>query len=265
LTPLEIETTFTAIGLQAILRAKPRMGRTALRKAAELPNVVRRALLRFVASDSWEPAADLLKIDYRELLPIVSAKKLNKVQVDALNAAVPDADLALDLSNKADGILAWANGIIPREPPDPVTGQPTSDPPPGALLDFRRAWQVACDPMSVLADLADGSLFDDQVAVIALHFPETYKVTLVEAEHAIATMVARRGKSWSLGPTKAAYLRTLRQQSDIDPQLTQMMQTAYAADEAQQAQAPKPRAGAAPKGGGQESTPGQQAAGASPT
>ena len=263
MTPLDIESTFAAVGLDAILRGKPRLGKRQLQEAADMPATIKRSLLRFLASDSWEPAADLPKLDYRKTLATVSAKKLNPAQVAALNAAVPDPDLAMDLGIKADAILAWAAGTIPREDPDPLTGQPTDDPPRGALLDFRRLWHVVNKPLSVLDDLADGSLFDDQVITLQQHFPELYKEILVIESEVIATMVARRGASWSPGPTKAALLQTLKGQSDIDMELAGMVQQAYAIEAAQQGAPPKPKTG--PSAKLTESTPGQQQAAASPT
>lgn len=259
---LDIEAIFTQIGLLPILRARPRIGKGTLRTAADAPKATRRALLRFLASDAWEPAAELVDLDYPEVLAWVSAGKLQPPQVDALFAAVPDKELAQDLAEIADRILPWANGIIPREPPDPLTGM-ADEPAPNTLLDFRRLWGVACNPSSILDDLADGSLFDDQVAALAQLFPATFGDTQQAVMDTVSTMVARRGKKWKPDPTKAVLIDTLRQRQSTDPGLAAMVQGIYAAQlQAEEQAAPPPPKRATRAGGGNDSqsTPGQEAA-----
>lgn len=260
--PLEVEAIFAQIGLLPILRGKPRMGKGTLGAAADAPKATRRALLRFLASDSWEPAADLVEVDYPEVLKWTSDGKLQPPQVQALFAAVPDPELAQDLAEIADRALAWAAGILPKEPPDPLTGV-VDEPAPNLLLDFRRLWGVACNPDSILTDLADGSLFDDQVAALQALFPASFEDTQTAVMDTVSTMVARRGKGWKPGPTKAALIATLRQQPNIDTTLAAAVQALYAAQaqaEEQAAPPPPKRAarGAANLGG--ESTPGEKAA-----
>ena len=262
ISPLEVEAIFAQIGLLPILRARPRLGKGTLGAAADAPKATRRALLRFLASDAWEPAADLVELDYPQVLKWVSDGKLQPPQVQALFAAVPDKELAQDLAEIADRALAWANGILPREPPDPLTGL-ADEPAPNLLLDFRRLWGVACNPDSVLNDLADGSLFDDQVAALQQLFPATFEDTQTAVMDTVSTMVARRGKGWKPSPTKAAYIATLRQQPTIDGDLAAAVQALYAAQAAAEEQAAPPPPKRAPAGAasvGGESTPGEKAA-----
>jgi hypothetical protein len=271
-TPLETEAVFAAIGLQPILDAKPRLAKRAFSDAAAQSARVKRTLLRFLSSDAWAEAEDLPEFDYQKTLKQLQPFEarpdktnwLSPTQVNALFAVVPDKELATDLVGMAETIMQWANPIIPKGEPDPVTGQVTEDPPYGDLLDFRRGWAVACDPMSVLRDLADGSLFDDQVETLVKLFPATYQDIQGSAlAYALPTMVQRRGKTWKPGPTKAALLACLLQKTGFDPQLAQMVQAADAANEAanqqqvpQKAARPRPKASDA----NAEATPGQKAA-----
>jgi hypothetical protein len=65
---LELETLFAEMGLPSILAGKPRLSKATLTAAATRERDIRRRLLRFLARDAWEPAAELVAIDYAELL-----------------------------------------------------------------------------------------------------------------------------------------------------------------------------------------------------
>lgn len=260
MSPLELETLFAEMGLPSILAGKPRLSKATLTAAATRERDIRRRLLRFLARDAWEPAAEMVAIDYPELLTQLSAGKLSPAQVSAVNAVVPDPEDAREICNMADAVIGWANGILPRGDADPVTGEVVDEPPKGALLDFRRLWGVAIDPMAVLADLADGSLTDDEIGVLGQFYPETQRTILALKQEAVATMVARRGKSWTPTSDKAALLGTLSGTPTINPALAATMQQIYAAQEMAEMQAAPPPPKRAPAGGDQdaEATPGQK-------
>lgn len=257
-TPLEIETMFAAVGLLPILEAKPRLSQHAFQTAADWSKVTRRKMLRFLSSDAFDPAPDFPPLDYPEVLKLVTAGQ-TPAQTHALMAAVPDRELATDMGLLADHILQWANGALPRSPPNPVTNMPVDDPGPASTSDFRRAWNIAVDPRTVLNDLCDGSLIDDQVATLALLYPEIYRDMRAAKEEAIATMVSRRGKTWEPSPIKAALLNTLMQRSDIDPSLVAAMQQVYATEPGQNPPPPQPASGGSGAGDNAESTPGDKA------
>lgn len=271
MTPLEKECLFQAIGLQPILDAKPRLAKSTFADAAAQPARVRRALLRFLSSDAWAEAEDLPAFEYektaKQLQPAEQrpgkTNWLSPQQVNALFAAVPDKELADDLSHTAEAILSWASPLLPKGEPDPVTGQVTEDPPDGDLMDFRRIWAVACDPMSVLRDLADGSIFDDQVNTLVKLFPATYEdVRAAVLSYALPAMVTRRGKSWTPDSTKAALLACLLGKKSFDADLAQLVQQADAANAAANQQQGPARPGRKAKtpDANAEATPGQKAA-----
>lgn len=248
---------FAAVGLLPILKAKPRLSQHALQTAADWPKVTRRRILRFLSSDAFDPAADFPALDYPEVLGLVTAEQ-TPAQTHALFAAVPDRELATDMGLLADHILQWAFGALPRSPPNPITNMPVDDPGPASTADFRRAWNVACTPRTVLDDLCDGSLIDDQVATLAQLYPEIYRDMRAAKEEAVATMVSRRGANWEPSPLKASLLATLMQQSNLDPSLTAAMQQVYASEPGQTPTPPQ-ASRAAPAGDSAESTPGNQA------
>lgn len=259
---LEVEAIFGEMGLVSILAGKPRLSPAMLRAAGQREIVLRRRLLKFMAKDAWEPAADMVDIDYPTLLRQLSGP-LSTEQTKPVFAVVPDQELAQSVCELADAVIAWAKPLIPRADPDPVTGQVVEDPPKDALLDFRRLWGVAVNPLAVLDDLADGTLSVDQVGILGQFYPQHQTAIEVARQEAIATMVARRGKAWTLGSTKRSLMLTLMGQPTSDPAVVTAMQQIYAAQELAEMQATPPPPKARRAGGpdaGAESTPGEKAA-----
>ena len=258
--PIDLESLFVAVGLDRILDAKPKLHKYELQRAANLGPEIRRRLGRFLVTPEFGPAADVPAFDYQEALKVIPAG-LTKEQTQALNEAIPDPDMAMDLGTQARAILTWADGILPREHLEPVTNEARlGTPSPTSVADFRRAWNVARDPMIVLDDLEDGSLAEDQVAALALLYPALYADIKQAAEDVNTAQVARRGQDWEPAPQKRVLLGVLLQKDLIDPELTAAVQRVYAqqAQQEQQAGAPAKK----PSGGSNQppQTPGQKAA-----
>jgi hypothetical protein len=247
---LDLESLFAAVGLGPILAGTPSLNKGTLRQAANLPRELRKRVLRFMSSDAFQPAHDMPEFDYDQVLRLVSQGKLDDAQGRALVAAVPDHDLARDLSGFAGKIFVWANPILPRDTQPGLVGPLPSTPGVGSIADFRRVWQVALDPMSVLDDLEDGSLADDQVMALALLYPAIYgelKQAIVDQD---AVMRARR-KTWEPAPQKAALLQMIRGEQQFDPELAAAVQQMYAQEQAPPQQGPPPKRG----GGGRKAQP----------
>lgn len=261
--PLDVEALFAAVGLGPILAARPTLHKYQLRAAANLPREMRRRILSFVASDKFAEAHDVPDFDYAETLQTVSAGKLDDAQARALLAVVPD--FADDFAVQANRIFAWANPLLPRDSRPAVIGARPMEPDPHSTADFRRVWQVALDPMSVLDDLADGSLSDDQVAALMLVWPAIYGELRMAITEEMATMEGRKGKNWEPAPQKAALLSMLMGTQSNDADLAATIQQIYAAHPDAK---PPASAAARRRSGGSSSpddgaTPGQKAAGGS--
>lgn len=239
---LDLESLFAAIGLEPILAGRPSLHKYQLQKAAGYPADIRKRILRFMAQDAFKPAKDVPPFDYDETLKLVAGGKLPDAAARALVAAVPDHDLARDLAAYANTILAWANPILPRDAEPALIGVRQARPDDSSIADFRRVWQVACDPMRLLDDLEDGSLSEDQVAAVAKLAPALYAEMKQAVFDQDAVMKARR-KTWEPSPSKMALLRMLRGEPDSDPALTAAMQAVYAQEDQPQQQvgAPPPR------------------------
>jgi hypothetical protein len=268
--PLDAEALFSSVGLGAILDAQPTLHKYQLKEAADLPAAIKSRVLKFIASDSFKPAVEVRDFDYRKTLGILAsvprdgaALQLSQPQADALMASIPDPELAQDMAIQANRILTWADPILPRERRAVVAGgERLDDPGAGATADFRRQWQVAVHPMTVMDDLEDGSLADDQVAALSLLYPAIYGEIRQAVTEAMASMTARKD-GWEPSPSKAGVLATLMQTQTIDPELTAAVQAIYA-QETGPAPSPQPRRKS--QGGGtdltgSELTPGERAAG----
>lgn len=265
---LDKEALFAAIGLGPILAARPTLHKYQIRKAADLPKELRRRVLAFIASDAFKEAKDVPEFDYDATLETVAnaqreggAAHLDDKQSQALLAVAPD--MADDFAVQANRILAWANPLMPRETRPAVIGTRPDQPDPTTMADFRRVWQVALDPMSVVDDLEDGSLSDEQVGALAILYPAYYGELRAAVTEEMAAMEGRRGKKWEPDPRKSALLSMVMQTQQSDPELAANVQQMYA----QQPDA-KPVTAAArrQRGGGAGSasdaaTPGQKAAG----
>jgi hypothetical protein len=261
---LDQEALFAAIGLGKILAARPTLHKYQWRKAADLPKEIRRRILRFIASDAFTEANDVPDFDYDEALGFVAqpGHQLTPEQANALLAALPDPDMALDLGVQAVRILTWADGIMPRDAQPGPIGARAAEPDPSATADFRRVWHVALDPLFVLDELDDGSLSDDQVAALALIYPQIYQEIRQAIVDGVATMEARR-KGWEPAPQKAALLSMLRQEQQIDPELAAQVQQVYAMDPGAQpapSAARRRKRGGASGDAGEALTPGSRAA-----
>lgn len=252
---LDLECLLAAIGVGKVLDGKPTLHKYQLLEAAKMPQTMRAQILKFLATDDFEPPADPPDFDYDELKAQLSAG-LSPEQQQALKVAVPDPDMAQELGTEASRIITWANQALPRETRDSIRGPIDETPSPADLGDFARLWLVAKRPMAALDDMAEGELGDDQVAALAICWPTLYGEMRQAVSDSIATMNGRR-KTWEPSSAKAAQLDTLMQRDSFDVELASAMQQIYAVPPA-----PPPASPKAPTADSVEAneTPGQRAA-----
>lgn len=258
LDPMDVEAALAVLGADNVLCAEPKWSRKQARDARDLPKTMREAFDKYFASDGFESSEALPPFDYDEVLKLVSAGQTPE-QVEALNAAVPDKELAMELGIDANRVLTWANQSLPRAPRQSLTGTKLDPPDPESLAQFRTRWQVACDPMVVVRDVLEGCLDADQVATVALLYPSLYAEMRQACVDAMTAAAMEHGKDWEPSPDKEGYVRTLLQQAPTDLALAASVQQAY-----QQQTAAKPKAKRAPSqrasADDAELTPGQRAA-----
>ena len=254
--PLTIESLLASIGPMAIFEAKPRFDKLRLERAAAYPSDIRKRILRFLSTSEFVDAEDYAGVDYHEILKLVSAGQTPE-QAHALFAVVPDHELATDIGNAANGILKWANGILPREMRDTMAGPVLDEPSEQSVADFARQWEIALNPMAVLRDLAEGCLSDDQVSALSTLYPALYAEMRQGVVDAATTLAARTKGKWEPDPLKEQFIAVLRGEPIGDLEMAAAVQTIYSQETQPAPAAKKPTAGSADDNG--EQTPGQKA------
>lgn len=257
---LDSECLLATIGVHNVIEGKATLHKYQLIEAANMPKEIRRLMLRFMATDGFEAAEDYADIDYPALKKLLAHGQTPE-QAASLHAAVPDPELAQDMAAEVNRIQQWANTVLPRETRMTIRGPIDEDPSPSELSNFARLWQVACDPMTIMRDLLEGNLFDDQVAALGICWPALHGEMKQAVAEGVST-ISGRSKTWEPTMLKASLLATLRQESDFDADLASAIQASYAQEAQQEAQPPAP-----PKPSGTEEdidktlTPGERAAG----
>lgn len=192
---LRAETTLAAMGLEGILRAKPRRySQSVENEAAAIPKRIRGHLARFLAGRT--EADDMPPFDYDEVAALINPTDDGPdqhEQAQALVAAIPDHDLAQDVAVVVTIIL---NALRAKFPQRSRATWPFGDIPeaplPGDEAAIRRAWLVATDPTAVARDLAEGSLTADMAQALATFYPAIYQFTTgALAELAVALKAKR--------------------------------------------------------------------------
>jgi hypothetical protein len=253
---LAIESLMATIGVESILKARPKLPKYAIKRAADYPKKIRRRVLKFLATSEFTEASDYPPLDYRALLELVSAGQTPE-QAAALFAAVPDHEMATDLGIEAGRVITWANTAIPRQSRDSLAGPQVDEPDPQSLAQFQSLWEVACDPMVVLRDLAEGCLTPEQISTVALLYPSLYGEMRQAVTDAMVAMAGRKGRGWEPSDQKAAMVKLLRQEDGSDPTLAAAIQAIYD-KQPEPAQMPKTKKGAG-EDPDEQLTPGQRA------
>jgi hypothetical protein len=248
---LDGECLLAVIGVDNVLNGKATLHKYQLQEAAALPRKIRQIMLRFLATDDVDPAKDYPEYDYAELGKMLAHGQTPE-QAASLQAAVPDPELAQELGVHANSIQTWGNSVFPRETRETIRGPVQEDPAPSTWSDFCRIWQVAVDPMTVMRDLAEGCLSEEQVTVAIQHWPALY------AEMRQASVEGLASSKREVTERKTAQLHILRQETAFDAELAAAVQASYA--QSMQGQAPpKPGISADDTKAG-DLTPGQKAA-----
>lgn len=217
---LESEAILAAIGLPGVLKSRPRFGQEQQADAAALPMRIRRDLLRFM-SGAADPVSKLPEFDYDEVRDLLDAgDETNTERTHALYQLLPP-DLAEEVEADAARIVGALQGVLPRQVYKSVAKVHSDPPEPYALGRFRRAWEVAKDPRSVLRDLLEDQIGPGDVEALKLFWPEIYSMLMAQVDEAISTMKSRRGENWDLGAGHDRALKALIGAPTIDMTMAQ--------------------------------------------
>lgn len=248
------ESLLAVTGVSRVLETKPtRVTRLEKEAAERLPRDIRRACNAFLDEDSErkkipkQPA-----FDYAEVLDHITTAVAEAA--DAGDAGAPtddptadlglstqrhealaamfrggDSELGMDYIQVAEKAVLYLQGILPiREEQTNVLLKPVNiDPSDTEIARFRRAWDIANDPMVILRDMEHGILVPDQVTHVAAMFPNTYAAMKDTLATQMGAALARK-KSWRLSWAKNRQVEVLYQTSVFSPGLAADLQSNFA-------------------------------------
>ena len=172
-----------ATGVRRVLAKKHRRITVADQERAEmLPREIRRGLTRF-ATDTGGPkkAPHMGPFDFDWVQEHLAEALAGGDEAEPLSPALledladafrpEDHDEAASYLGAVRRVLPYLQSIMPTRSTPSVAGAQTYDPSDTEIARFRRAFDVADDPMVVVRDLEAGILVDDQLQHLRALYP----------------------------------------------------------------------------------------------
>jgi hypothetical protein len=240
------ESLMAVTGIDHLFAEKPSRITIPDKEAAErLPRDVRRACQAFLEEDRESQKIPSQKpFDYMKALDQITAAaklfpdpnadpkdpfdKSTQLEVIASLFRQTDNELAMDYMQVAQRIVAYLQSILPirTETPNVVLMPKNIDPSDTEIARFRRAWDIANDPMVILRDMDRGILVSDQVK----HLAAMYTQGLALMKSTMATEMGKAlaaKKSWKIGWRKNRQVEVLYQTSTFSPGLASDLQNNF--------------------------------------
>lgn len=212
------EAALAAIGIEPILRGKPRFNQEQQNDARALADRMRALVLRFLSGAEDEPA-DLAPFKYQEIADLLDG--VGEDQAHGLVTLLPEP-FADQVQADATRVIHYLQGALPRQVRKSLVKATNELPEPFELGRFRRKWALANGPLALLRDLLAGCIDSASVEAFSAMFPATYAALAGPGgivDEAISTMKARRGERWDLSIGRDRLLRVLMQAPDTDLEL----------------------------------------------
>lgn len=198
--PISGETLLAVTGIRGILERTPKRVTLADKDAAEmLPREIRRAVRRFLDDDGGPRKVPRAQpFDYQWALEhIQAALEPQHIEAIAESFRPEDHELASDYMAVAQRVITYLQGILPLRTAETMAKSISLDPSDTEIARFRRAFDVANDPMIVLRDMDVGTLVADQIHHLDACYPEIYGLMKARTAMGMADAMARK-KSWRL-------------------------------------------------------------------
>lgn len=228
LPTLDIEKATIAIGLPAILAAKPRWGIGVAEEGARIQRDIKRAVGGFLASPTPTKCAPLPPFDYEEVRDTLDTLQQKAPEVtEALMVQLDDPELAHGVAMQATRICQVVAALLPRNIRQEITGDTPDLPAPSRVSGFARCWAVACDPRIVLADLREHSVVASQVMDFAQFYPALYAYTQGCVMDGLVAIKSKRA-TWNLDGPRDRLVRVLMGTGPRDADIAGDMQALYA-------------------------------------
>lgn len=256
MTDAPIELTGDALlavtGVRAILGGKPKRITVADKDKAEmLPREIRRACRRFLDDPQGKPRAvpSQKPFDYQKALDSITAviaeetgdPSVSQKHVEAIMNAFrgQDNELAVQYANAAKRVLLYLQSVMPVRVETMMARSYSLDPSDAEVARFRRAFDIANDPLVVLRDMEYGMLIPDQVTHLKAMYPQGHEAVKAAMEFGWGQAMARK-KSWRLSYRRDRQVQILFETDTTPPGLASELQANYAAAQSQPGPGPKP-------------------------
>lgn len=207
--PLLGEVATAAIGIDSILRGKASYGLGKEGIAGSLPTNLARLVGAYIRRTEPAPLSELPEFDYQDVSALL-ANAGKPEQGQRLQEAIGDPELGGAVEETATRIIETLQQALPARTVETLTGSVPVPPSAQELAKFRRAWQVAVDPLVVLRDLNEDAMSLDQVQALEAMYPTLYALIKPAVVKTVADEKAKR-PSWEPGYRKESRLRVLLQ------------------------------------------------------
>lgn len=228
-----------AIGMPAFLdRTLSRIYLHHLSRAAKIGDEIDRKIHLFLNRDDPAEVPDLPPFDFKAVRSSIETQPLPQHIADLIDAFGELSDVGLAAVQVVDRVQGYLAPKVPHRIHQSLAG-PTEMPPPHSdVARFRRLWNVACDPLSILDDINAFALSRDLVQGVFDMFPLIWQ----RIDAGVTSQLGRK-KSQNLNFTltirKELQLRVLvRQEDENSKRLGRALQAQFAAQAAENA--PKP-------------------------
>jgi hypothetical protein len=140
-----------------------------------------------------------------------------------------------------DAAFRTAAGLIPRRTWVNIMGPHAVEPSSSELGMWWRAWDVARDPMVVIARMADGSLVSDEMDALGMFYPALRVMMTLAVYTGLADLAVKHGEDWLPADRTQRAVETFVGFSPLTPEFAAQLQQAAGA--ARQGEADQQAAG----------------------
>lgn len=237
--PAQVEALVAAIGIAPFLaRNLRKVWLHHLDRAAKVGEEIDRKIYLFINRESPAESAPLPDFNFEEVRADIQRTPTPQHTQDIIDAFgdLPDVGLAATLAYER--IQAYLVTKVPKRIHQSIAGPVLETPAHSDLARFRRTWNVACDPLSLLDDLNEFALSRDMVQALADMFPLTWQRMKKGVDDGL-TRKKSVELNYRLSIRKEQLLRILIQDEDVTSKAMGVaLQAQFAANAA--AAAPKP-------------------------
>lgn len=244
--PITGENLMAVTGVRGVLERDPKRITVSDKDKAEmLPRDIRRAVRRWLEEESgpFARSGKAEPFDYSWALDALSEAQQPQHLIDIADTFRPeDADVATDYVQVARRVFEYLQGLLPIRVEETMATTVNFDPSDTEIARFRRAFDVANDPMIVIRDMGRGCLVADQIRHLQALYPTIYAQFKLQMATGMADALARK-RSWRLSYARDRQVQVLYGTTTWNKALAADIQASFAADAKKPQQGPNPAQG----------------------